>query len=83
MSPLMRPSRPQSPMTVPDRIDRIIPRVDELARMVRLGHPLTPAQYNDAEAEARAIADELVAMFRRSSRAVAPPLAHSGGRAIW
>jgi hypothetical protein len=78
------PTTHQPRPNVADQLERLTPRFDQLTHRARLG-PLTPRLYNELEAEAQAIAAEMVAAFRGPVRPINPPLVVSkdGNSAGW
>jgi hypothetical protein len=69
---------------VADQLERLTPRFDQLTYRARLG-PLTPPLYHELEAEAQALAADLIAAFRGRPRRFNPPLVVSedGNSAGW
>lgn len=63
---------PQPRLSAADQLDRLTPRWDELVRRARLAR--SPADYNDVEEEAQALASDVVGAFRRRTTSVASPL---------
>ncbi|MGT2515629.1 hypothetical protein ACVOMT_16595 [Sphingomonas panni] len=75
----------QARPTIADQLEHITDRFDALTHRARLGR-LTPAQYDELEADAQAIAADLVQTFRgRRTNPTNPPLyvSRDGTKAAW
>jgi|GEM_PF-5995791 len=75
----------QARPTIADQLERITDRFDKLTYRARLGR-LTPAQYDELEADAQAIAGDVVRIFRgRTATPTNPPLfvSRDGTKAAW
>lgn len=75
----------QARPTIADQLEGITDRFDTLTHRARLGR-LTPAAYDELEADAQAIAADLVATFRgRRPNPTNPPLyvSRDGTKAAW
>ncbi|WP_294328368.1 hypothetical protein [uncultured Sphingomonas sp.] len=75
----------QARSNVPDQLERLSDRFDVLTHRARLGE-MTPKLFDELEADAQAIAGDLVAIFRgRKARPTNPPLHVSadGLKAKW
>lgn len=70
--------------TLADQLERITPRFDALTHRARLGG--TPHDFHEMEADAQAIAADIVAAFRgRRDNPVNPPryVSADGTKAMW
>ncbi len=75
----------QARPTIADQLESITGRFDTLTHRARLGR-LTPAEYDELEADAQAIAADLVTVFRgRPAAPTNPPLyvSRDGTKAAW
>lgn len=73
------PTRPPSPLAIPDSLENASHALDELIRDARLSHPQTSRRRHDMvmaelEERAQAIAASIVASFRGAAAPSAPPL---------
>lgn len=75
----------QARPTIADQLERITDRFDALTHRARLGR-LSAAEYHELEADAQAIAADLVTVFRgRPANPTNPPLyvSRDGTKAAW